>query len=101
MDRRGFFFQAEDGIRDKLVTGVQTCALPILPPPHKYRTARAVSEAGCQVLAIAARRWWAESSPGLPFPRMHAAIYVQDFTSGERGVRQEQNCIYDFFDFTH
>ena len=28
-----FFFQAEDGIRDRLVTGVQTCALPILPPP--------------------------------------------------------------------
>src|SRR5687767_10585214 len=27
-----FFFQAEDGIRDKLVTGVQTCALPILMP---------------------------------------------------------------------
>src|SRR5438552_8280468 len=34
-----FFFQAEDGIRDDLVTGVQTCALPILvrldPGPHK------------------------------------------------------------------
>src|SRR5207247_6436747 len=29
-----FFFQAEDGIRDPLVTGVQTCALPI------YRLAR-------------------------------------------------------------
>src|ERR1041384_8669535 len=28
-----FFFQAEDGIRDKLVTGVQTCALPIYPRP--------------------------------------------------------------------
>src|SRR2546429_4384135 len=25
----GFFFQAEDGIRDVAVTGVQTCALPI------------------------------------------------------------------------
>src|SRR5437762_9432063 len=25
-----FFFQAEDGIRDTSVTGVQTCALPIL-----------------------------------------------------------------------
>src|SRR2546421_8262037 len=25
-----FFFQAEDGIRDLIVTGVQTCALPIL-----------------------------------------------------------------------
>src|SRR5947209_8937057 len=27
-----FFFQAEDGIRDIGVTGVQTCALPILEP---------------------------------------------------------------------
>src|SRR2546421_5414688 len=27
---RIFFFQAEDGIRDLIVTGVQTCALPIL-----------------------------------------------------------------------
>src|SRR5207249_2935375 len=26
-----FFFQAEDGIRDRNVTGVQTCALPIYP----------------------------------------------------------------------
>src|SRR5216683_2797854 len=37
-----FFFQAEDGIRDLIVTGVQTCALPIcaargglLPPPAR------------------------------------------------------------------
>src|SRR5690606_40411299 len=29
-----FFFQAEDGIRDFHVTGVQTCALPILSDPH-------------------------------------------------------------------
>src|SRR2546430_13583538 len=27
-----FFFQAEDGIRDLTVTGVQTCALPISSP---------------------------------------------------------------------
>src|SRR5260221_10433365 len=27
-----FFFQAEDGIRDHCVTGVQTCALPICAP---------------------------------------------------------------------
>jgi len=31
-----FFFQAEDGIRDKLVTGVQTCALPIFKRPITY-----------------------------------------------------------------
>ena len=29
-----FFFQAEDGIRDDLVTGVQTCALPISANLH-------------------------------------------------------------------
>src|SRR3989449_2791123 len=33
-----FFFQAEDGIRDVAVTGVQTCALPISrdPPQHAH-----------------------------------------------------------------
>src|SRR2546427_6720540 len=30
-----FFFQAEDGIRDLTVTGVQTCALPISPVMSK------------------------------------------------------------------
>src|SRR5437870_5878608 len=30
--RSYFFFQAEDGIRDGHVTGVQTCALPISSP---------------------------------------------------------------------
>src|SRR5205823_7883338 len=42
-----FFFQAEDGIRDKLVTGVQTCALPILrtamSPSSRYTTERVCS----------------------------------------------------------
>src|SRR5699024_11204264 len=39
---RVFFFQAEDGIRDRNVTGVQTCALPIcsaLPLPGAFRAA--------------------------------------------------------------
>ena len=31
-----FFFQAEDGIRDDLVTGVQTCALPICAHRQVY-----------------------------------------------------------------
>src|SRR3712207_4947521 len=34
-----FFFQAEDGIRDIGVTGVQTCALPISKPPRRYSDA--------------------------------------------------------------
>src|SRR2546430_11988159 len=32
-----FFFQAEDGIRDLTVTGVQTCALPISVAPLRLR----------------------------------------------------------------
>src|SRR5690606_40327082 len=34
-----FFFQAEDGIRDFHVTGVQTCALPIFDPQRAYQSA--------------------------------------------------------------
>src|SRR5690554_2883280 len=36
--RQFFFFQAEDGIRDADVTGVQTCALPISVPPSPPST---------------------------------------------------------------
>src|SRR6266540_5314276 len=35
-----FFFQAEDGIRDRDVTGVQTCALPICHVVDGLRTQR-------------------------------------------------------------
>src|SRR5207244_10320711 len=35
-----FFFQAEDGIRDDLVTGVQTCALPICKLTRRVRRCR-------------------------------------------------------------
>src|SRR3989441_10061562 len=41
-----FFFQAEDGIRDKLVTGVQTCALPISSPDWHRRIGRKAAECG-------------------------------------------------------
>src|SRR5690348_17717799 len=35
-----FFFQAEDGIRDGRVTGVQTCALPIYAPGTQITSTR-------------------------------------------------------------
>src|SRR5256885_4869325 len=39
-----FFFQAEDGIRDYKVTGVQTCALPISPlAPRPFQPLRAIA----------------------------------------------------------
>src|SRR5256885_8391167 len=36
LSRCFFFFQAEDGIRDYKVTGVQTCALPISQTPRRH-----------------------------------------------------------------
>src|SRR5438067_8837034 len=42
---RIFFFQAEDGIRDRNVTGVQTCALPICARPRVPPRGQAVSHA--------------------------------------------------------
>src|SRR5690625_1446079 len=41
-----FFFQAEDGIRDGHVTGVQTCALPICSVSFRHRKAPAREGAG-------------------------------------------------------
>src|SRR5689334_24624814 len=41
-----FFFQAEDGIRDGTVTGVQTCALPICPASARARGDRGAAAAG-------------------------------------------------------
>src|SRR5207247_7496961 len=51
-----FFFQAEDGIRDPLVTGVQTCALPI----------SSRSSTGCARWAAISRRASTSPSPGRP-----------------------------------
>src|SRR3990170_2269179 len=42
-----FFFQAEDGIRDDLVTGVQTCALPISSRGLTHREST-VSRSSCE-----------------------------------------------------
>src|SRR5947207_11814726 len=40
-----FFFQAEDGIRDHCVTGVQTCALPIyLVQGMIWKSSRSIQE---------------------------------------------------------
>src|SRR5436309_5034155 len=58
-----FFFQAEDGIRDFHVTGVQTCALPIL------RTTPSTTTAISTPRAIGTAP---SASPGAPSPRCTA-----------------------------
>src|SRR5262249_57349558 len=53
-----FFFQAEDGIRDWSVTGVQTCALPIYVAFHRHGDERqhCVKGTGFQVEAAYLRQ---------------------------------------------
>src|SRR5690348_17717966 len=52
-----FFFQAEDGIRDGRVTGVQTCALPICPSaPTRRATAPSTSRPPASTPRPARRR---------------------------------------------
>src|SRR5690606_40746125 len=47
-----FFFQAEDGIRDFHVTGVQTCALPILDCSHHQSTNTAAEAVNAPSVAL-------------------------------------------------
>src|SRR5258706_8611650 len=51
----GFFFQAEDGIRDWSVTGVQTCALPIYQQALVLDSANPRASAGLESLRIERR----------------------------------------------
>src|SRR5699024_12187845 len=51
-----FFFQAEDGIRDRNVTGVQTCALPILDARALHNTTMDLSQALDQISGIKIRK---------------------------------------------
>src|SRR2546425_4034727 len=59
-----FFFQAEDGIRDKLVTGVQTCALPISAAGrHDPGTARQAADRNAHEQGAGSREPGAGSAP--------------------------------------
>src|SRR6266536_889495 len=58
-----FFFQAEDGIRDPLVTGVQTCALPIF-------SRRLLSQPRSQ---------WSESRLARLCPSLHSLSSIPGF----------------------
>src|SRR5258706_9520135 len=47
-----FFFQAEDGIRDWSVTGVQTCALPILAARPRVLARLAAAREGLRLVLV-------------------------------------------------
>src|SRR5690606_40402999 len=84
-----FFFQAEDGIRDFHVTGVQTCALPISRnSPHGLeRGNRFLSNSATR--RPARPRKMARAAPAGPPP---AIATSQALRSEERRVGKECRC---------
>src|SRR5690606_40252050 len=76
-----FFFQAEDGIRDFHVTGVQTCALPI-----SSRSMRM----GTSIRKAATRKW--------PEPQQGSRVFKSASCSGQAskvpaaGVQAPSSC---------
>src|SRR5688500_19630495 len=77
-----FFFQAEDGIRDYKVTGVQTCALPIYLMRLWAKPGVSAPSLGMEPLAAAVRRidetLWASRYRSLVGDYENAKIYSQE-----------------------
>src|SRR5437764_10200203 len=81
-----FFFQAEDGIRDTSVTGVQTCALPI-----SQRVERALAMLRDALVAVRARAGNAASADvlrGITTTQLHALIAVVEEGAFARAARR-------------
>src|SRR5207253_6527288 len=104
-----FFFQAEDGIRDGHVTGVQTCALPIflqgrcVGRSHSDRDrrrgpARSYNRPGRSSATISIR---VAPSDASSLKETRGRIFTRDdrkigrASCRERGVRQEQKGLGD------
>src|SRR5215216_4803735 len=86
-----FFFQAEDGIRDDLVTGVQTCALPIsiAPTPRKPADGgRRSRSPGRRSRASRTRSRWSASRTRTAIGRARASSSPTTPTRSSSGSRR-------------
>src|SRR5206468_4583194 len=79
-----FLCQAGDGIRGLIVTGVQTCALPILRPTHTNTSWDAAK------FEICAHRWIHVGEPGYGIAVVNDSTYGHDVRSEERRVGKER-----------
>src|SRR5207249_1702962 len=101
-----FFFQAEDGIRDRNVTGVQTCALPIseaervcrhlleldeLNAGAHYLLALCREQAGDARAAVDHNQAAAYLDPGFAMPHVHLGLVARrggDLETARRELEQ-------------
>src|SRR2546430_12542334 len=86
-----FFFQAEDGIRDLTVTGVQTCALPISLELRVTRRVDAQFERGllAEIRALLARGVPETARPFGGLVYRQALEHLHGVRSEERRVGKE------------
>src|SRR2546422_8530959 len=91
-----FFFQAEDGIRDVAVTGVQTCALPIYrvgvtaQVRHDLQADRIALEEGLEALVLG-------RALGRPLPthdRLAAGTASPPLVPSRPGVRTNETRVF-------
>src|SRR2546430_3343965 len=82
-----FFFQAEDGIRDLTVTGVQTCALPISGVGARQLQAGHTALAGREPGPGDSRAQCRENDQ----PRKPPRARLEDPASGPAGGRSEEH----------
>src|SRR2546429_5926479 len=76
--RLAFFFQAEDGIRDVAVTGVQTCALPISGSAPQLRSTQ--GELHRRDCSCKARATSSLPTPLSPVTRTEASVWATRLT---------------------
>src|SRR5204862_2268825 len=97
-----FFFQAEDGIRDLYVTGVQTCALPIyavwasrrnsMPSPRQpQRTAGSSRQEICSKKRLR-RSSWRERAKCDQFESLRGLTHFPNRPASERSAIASSSC---------
>src|SRR5205807_3627716 len=88
-----FFFQAEDGIRDYKVTGVQTCALPIFERAQMNMPTREIPDAEvvwlCSLLALPSCLA-PFKSPGSSGPRLTSLLSCRRITLDSSSCRLQR-----------
>src|SRR2546430_10200190 len=93
--RSSVWFQAEDGIRDLTVTGVQTCALPIFRYAVRslWKIQLELRNVGCQQRGQQRRRnqqsGGVEIGKGLEFSVQAESFLITQYRSEERRVGKE------------
>src|SRR5260221_8666520 len=95
-----FFFQAEDGIRDHCVTGVQTCALPILLLDSSGHSVKLSALTRSKITLLTFFYTYCVDPLGCPFAHSTLAA-LRDRVRGDRALAKRVRFVSVSLDPTH